>query len=384
MPREAGAAFASHLHPLALSSSNNNGSLDSFANPGDHVVVLVDPYSTGCVIAQEMSKRGYGLVAVWTLGFADEMKAHVPTSCGPMKYVAEVSQAAGATLDDVADEIRRAVAPRTVVGCIAGGEAGVDYADQLSENMGLLTNGTHIPNRRDKKVQQELIRRHGLRSVRQAGGDKLEDVLEFLKTEPYPLVLKPIESAGSDGVKLCYTEQEARDHFDVLMHSQMVNGGQCPAVVCQEFLRGTEYVVDHVSRDGRHVTTMVWVYDKRQVRRQMSMLDDRSLSQILTPVRSAPIGSSAGERIPIRVLWHETGRHQQPGSQGSHPLRAGGARCHGNQARALARRGHDDGGRSVPRGNELSRPRRGRELAAAVQGPNGRLLAGRSHRRRIP
>lgn len=47
------------------------------------------------------------------------------------------------------------------------------------------------------------------------------------------------------------------------MKSQMVNGGQCPAVLCQEFLRGKEYVVDHVSRDGEHKAVMIWVYDKR-------------------------------------------------------------------------------------------------------------------------
>ena len=38
---------------------------------------------------------------------------------------------------------------------------------------------------------------------------------------------------------------------------------QSTAVLCQEFLKGTEYVVDHVSRDGVHKTMMVWVYDKR-------------------------------------------------------------------------------------------------------------------------
>ena len=86
-----------------------------------------------------------------------------------------------------------------------------------------------------------------------------------MKKEPYPLVVKPIESAGSDGVKLCHNFEEAKEHFHILMKSQMVNGGDCPAVLCQEFLRGKEYVVDHVSRDGVHKTVMVWVYDKRPV-----------------------------------------------------------------------------------------------------------------------
>merc|ERR1711920_680015 len=35
------------------------------------------------------------------------------------------------------------------------------------------------------------------------------------------------------------------------------------AVLCQEFLKGKEYVIDCVSRDGVHKCVMVWVYDKR-------------------------------------------------------------------------------------------------------------------------
>jgi len=129
--------------------------------------------------------------------------------------------------------------------------------------MKLRTNGTKVENRRDKKIQQELTRKHGLRSVRQAGGAKFSQVEEFLNTEAYPVVLKPNEAAGSEGVKLCNSFDEAKEHFHVLMNMQLQVGGACPAVLCQEFLRGKEYVIDHVSRDGVHKTTMMWVYDKR-------------------------------------------------------------------------------------------------------------------------
>ena len=126
------------------------------------------------------------------------------------------------------------------------------------------SNGTEIENRRDKYVQQELIRQAGLRAVRQAGSANFSDVENFLTTEAYPVVLKPTESAGSDGVKLCYNFDDAKAHFEKLMNSQLVNGGDCPSVLCQEFLKGDEYVVDHVSRDGVHKTVMIWVYDKRK------------------------------------------------------------------------------------------------------------------------
>ncbi|CAB9520870.1 Inherit from NOG: acetyl-CoA carboxylase biotin carboxylase [Seminavis robusta] len=225
------------------------------------LVVIVDPYSTGCLVAQEISKRGYQIVALWSDGFAEAMKSHVPQSCGTLHWFAQLDEAK--TLAATGALVRETARDINLVACIAGGEAGVDLADKLSEHLGLRTNGTEIPNRRDKKVQQELIKAAGLRSVRQAGGDKFEDVEEFLRTESYPVVLKPIESAGSDGVKLCYTFEEAKEHFELLMKSQMVNGGACPAVLCQEFLRGTEYVVDQVSLDGVHKTVMVWVYDKR-------------------------------------------------------------------------------------------------------------------------
>ncbi len=71
------------------------------------------------------------------------------------------------------------------------------------------------------------------------------------------------DSAGSDGVKLCHNIEEAKEHFHHLFEVEAVNGGFNTEVLCQEFLRGKEYVVDQVSRDGIHKTMMVWVYDKR-------------------------------------------------------------------------------------------------------------------------
>merc|ERR1712056_43121 len=61
----------------------------------------------------------------------------------------------------------------------------------------------------------------------------------------------------------CTSIEEAETHFELLMRSQKKAGAQNGAVICQEFLAGQEYVVDHVSRDGNHKTVMVWVYDKR-------------------------------------------------------------------------------------------------------------------------
>lgn len=256
------------MAPRELTTLNDNGGdqaaeVGASSSPQTKLVIVVDPYSTGCMIAQEISKRGYHLMALWTAGFSDEMKTHVPVSCADLRYHAELTQGDGASLEEMEMLARKAGEPYEIIGCVAGGEAGVDFADEFSEHLGVLSNGTDIANRRDKKVQQELVKAKGMRSVRQAGGSNFEEVREFLETETYPVVLKPVDSAGSDGVKLCETFEEAEEHFHHLLKVEAVNGGYNESVLCQEFLRGTEYVIDHVSRDGIHKTMVVWAYDKR-------------------------------------------------------------------------------------------------------------------------
>jgi len=226
------------------------------------VVVIVDPYSTGTVLANEVMKRGFSVIALWTKGISEELKKHIPLSCSNMReYLGIVDEN-----DDIMttmESVYEAAGAKKIVAVFCGGETGVDLSDRLSERVKVRTNGTKIENRRDKKFQQEIIRKHGLRSIRQAGGADFSEVEQFLRNEVYPIVLKPNEAAGSEGVKLCNSFEEAKDHFDVLMNCQLQIGGACPAVLCQEFLRGKEYVVDHVSRAGVHKTMMMWVYDKR-------------------------------------------------------------------------------------------------------------------------
>lgn len=226
------------------------------------VVIMVNPYSTGCIVASAMAKKGYALVSVWTRGSAEEIKLHVPGAAGDLKYMAEIEE--GSSLTATAQRCKEAVgAQGYFVACLAGGESGVQLADALSQHMGLRTNGVVEEGRCNKAVQQEMVRAAGLRSIRQACGSTFEEVESFLMAEPYPVVLKPNESAGSDGVKLCLSYEEAEEHFHHLMGKELVNGGGCDFVLCQEYLRGTEYVVDHVSCDGKHKTMMLWKYDKR-------------------------------------------------------------------------------------------------------------------------
>ncbi len=78
-------------------------------------------------------------------------------------------------------------------------------------------------------------------------------------------IVKPNESAGTDHVFLCSTLAEAVAAFHVI--SNQINGlGHInKGALAQEYLVGSEYVIDGVSRDGVYKIVAVWKYDKREV-----------------------------------------------------------------------------------------------------------------------
>ncbi|CAN0245566.1 unnamed protein product [Ectocarpus fasciculatus] len=78
-------------------------------------------------------------------------------------------------------------------------------------------------------------------------------------------VVKPARGCASGSVFRCQGEREAMDAFDKILGTPKYGtpGEFNDEVLVQEFLVGTEYVVDTVSRDGEHKAVAIWRYDKR-------------------------------------------------------------------------------------------------------------------------
>ena len=234
-------------------------------------IVVVDPYSTGAHVSAEAYYRGFKVIAVWT-DECGELEDHIAHEVADIKdlYVAEFRypSADATNLVELSDVLHGAAAKAnaTFKHVIAGGESGVKVAENMADLLGLRGNSTAdgFGNRRDKKFQQEKVKESGLRSVRGLQATEWTPEVEAFCAREMPLIIKPVESCGSDGVKLCKSMEEAQEHFNLLMTGQRKLGAQGAAVLCQEFLQGTEYVIDCVTRDGEHKCTFVWVYDKRE------------------------------------------------------------------------------------------------------------------------
>lgn len=74
--------------------------------------------------------------------------------------------------------------------------------------------------------------------------------LSLLHKDEFKCVVKPNESAGTDSVFLCVTPEEVKKAYKTIHNHSNGLGHNNDGALCQEFLSGTEFVIDGVSRDG--------------------------------------------------------------------------------------------------------------------------------------
>ncbi|GGZ03518.1 ATP-grasp domain-containing protein [Streptomyces poonensis] len=161
------------------------------------------------------------------------------------------------------EETAKAVAAHDPLAVITGGELGVELADRISEMLGLASNGTRLSTaRRHKYTQIETIKAAGLPGTRQHLATSARDAADWHHTLGGRVVVKPVRSAGNDGVTFCASPDETAAAYEEISAATNIFSLRNEGVVVQEHLGGTEYVVNTVSCDGRHRATDVWRYQK--------------------------------------------------------------------------------------------------------------------------
>jgi biotin carboxylase len=218
-------------------------------------VVLVDTYaSIGTELAQGFRSAGYTPLRV-------QSTPEVPIALRgqPDRYHYDVDIVHRGDLRETLDRLL----PFHPVAVVAGTEAGVELADALSEALhpitGTPTNGTALsPARRDKYLMIERIKQQGLRGARQTLVEDEAQLRNWHNEIGGTVVLKPLRSAGNDGVTWCRTPDDSVQAFRRLNGRENVMAQCNDGVVAQECLVGTEYIVDTVSRDGEHHVCDIW------------------------------------------------------------------------------------------------------------------------------
>jgi biotin carboxylase len=158
-----------------------------------------------------------------------------------------------------------ALREREVGFVVAGTEPGVLLADELSAGLGTPGNGMMRPRaRRDKWEMAKAVRDAGLAVAESFASPSTRRVTEWAESrDRWPVVLKPLASAGSDNVRICHSVEQVRSEHAAIVGSTDRYGVCNRSVLAQEYLHGDEYFVNTVSRDGVHHLVEVWRYFKR-------------------------------------------------------------------------------------------------------------------------
>jgi len=172
--------------------------------------------------------------------------------------------------------------PFSIVAVLCESDSGLDYAERLAVAIDkhgqknsfqgghrLLQNGYNVA-RRDKFEMNRVCNEAGAPTAKQAlcvsPQDAVDKSIEFglVSSGSTAVIIKPRRGVASDRVSLCRTPEEVETATDDIL-SAMVFGThetQHNTILMQEYVPGSEYAVDVVSKDGVHKTAAIWIYDR--------------------------------------------------------------------------------------------------------------------------
>ncbi|EST23913.1 hypothetical protein N566_25275 [Streptomycetaceae bacterium MP113-05] len=245
------------------------------------VAVVVDGYSAGNFYPQAFADLGVDLVHL------QSTPQLIPTMAPP-----DLSRYRDNVVTAEEEEQVRRLRPYAPVCVIAGQESSVELADRLSEALDLPGNGTRSSSaRRDKYQMIEALRRAGVRCAQQFKSSSPAALARWAdEGGAYPVVVKPLSSAASDGVTVCGDATEVAAAAEALLASRNIFGDANTEVLIQSYLAGTEYIVDTVSCDGRNYVCGVWEYEKTLLPSGRNIYD----RDILTDPAQDPVPALVG------------------------------------------------------------------------------------------
>jgi biotin carboxylase len=227
------------------------------SNPNGPAVV-VDPFSSGVFYAPAFKEADVPVVTVLS---RQEVPAVYLPSFHPEDFQ-EVIQFTG----DHEPVIRRLLQlqPRCI---LPGTEVGVELADQLAAQV--TPDVANVPEltsaRRHKWEMAQAAVKAGIPIIRQICTDDPAEVSAWIEREGlvgHDLVVKPPKSASTDGVTRVHRGHGWRAVFD----AQLGKPNQWDVIndrmLVQEYVTGTEFVVDSFSYEGIHTFTDVCRYKK--------------------------------------------------------------------------------------------------------------------------
>ncbi len=138
-------------------------------------------------------------------------------------------------------------------------DAAVETVAAVAEELGLPGIGREVARAAtDKGIMRHRFAAAGLPGPRYGTAAALTEARKVAAGIGYPLVIKPVDNAGSRGVRRLENDSELKNAFELAMEYSRKK-----AVILEEFLKGIESTIESLSYGGR--TEVLAISDKEHV-----------------------------------------------------------------------------------------------------------------------
>lgn len=207
--------------------------------------VIVDGYSSGASLVYELNKLGISCVHVQSATSIPDVYQKTFDSSA---YICNIVYQND--IDSLLFKIRM-FGPRF---CIPGSEPGVELAELISAKLDLSMRNDFETSqyRRNKFFMQERIKECGLKSIAQFKTNSIDKALIWAsKWGKWPLVIKPLKSAGGDKVKICSSNEEIISGFKEIINNKPNMLGELDnEILIQEYIEAPEFAINTVQFEG--------------------------------------------------------------------------------------------------------------------------------------
>lgn len=168
---------------------------------------------------------------------------------------------AGETYEETLEIVKK-ISPIII---LAGSDKAIEWATRLAYDLSLPSNNPrNLPYMRNKFKMQQIISEYGLRSIKSKLIHTFQEALDFyhILDNEY-VVVKPVNGNATIGVCICKNETELRNAIE--FNLSIATGSKfhiTPSILVQEYIDGTEYVVNSASCRGKHIILSTMEYDK--------------------------------------------------------------------------------------------------------------------------
>ena len=214
-------------------------------------VVIIEATSTGANFIHDARQLGYNPICMELYQTGIDEKEH------RMAYdwfysingekLPEILQA-----DESYEKTLEMVKKLNPVAIVPGADQGIDWANRMSQELGLNGNPPDIYKKMvDKQCMQKALKRANLRYIKTREVSSFEEAKEFVsEIGASQIVVKPSIGQSTIGVCICKNDEELKDAID--FNKQAMSWSDDSNMIVQEYIGGEEFAIDSTCCEGHN------------------------------------------------------------------------------------------------------------------------------------